>query len=127
MLVNVVLPIETPEAFLSAGRGSRLLQSNLVIDEEDCGKLAMAVLKKDDPVWRFVVPDRSMLWANGLDNQEHLSQAFALFNSEDEGWKGCGSYPFVRFYRVELDAEAEIVTMQPHSMYEVRPKQTANE
>lgn len=127
MLVHVVLPIETPDAFPSAGGGSRLLQRNLVINEADCGKLAMAVLKKNDTVWRFVVPDHSMLWANGLDNQEHLSQAFALFDSEDEGWKGRGGYPFVRFYRVELDAEAEIVTMQPHSMYEVRPKQTVNE
>lgn len=125
MLVSVVLPIEKPHVFLSAGLGVRLLQRNLVVDETDCGKLTMAVLRDDDPVWRFVTPNRSMLWANGLDNQKRVSEAFALFGSEDEGWKGRGSYPFVRFFRVELNVEARTVTMQPHSMYEVRQKQAA--
>ncbi len=53
MLVSVVRPIEKPHVFLSAGLGVRLLQRNLVVDETDCGKLTMAVLRDDDPVWRF--------------------------------------------------------------------------
>jgi hypothetical protein len=96
-----------PPAFNPANvpKAWQRLQSDLQASSKDDGKLAVAVQSAtDDPVWRFLTPDRGMLWSNGLDGQSTIGEAFRLFANIDEALEAIGrcSYPAARFYRLRL-------------------------
>lgn len=84
----------------------QILQRKIKVFEDQLNKYAVAVCLKNDDVFRFITPTE-YLWRNGIDNQNHLGQAFALYDSPQAAFdyaKQFG-YPLINIYQTRQENE----------------------